>query len=260
MIEPLRKRTRDGRLYKRNDKIEVKLVELASRSRDVLIALCKIRNRDDPNYVPSECLLYFVRASRTDNSDAHFEQLYKILVERVLRKFPTANKAEGNSLSLTNTLIRDKAFGRFVDLVANDRRVYSKKLDYFEIRFDGAVANLRRDAQDQVWRNANRSTSLGDETGELSTEVERAAGSFGLFNESQLDMDDYQSRLDAAIDTLSPEQRRIIEMILKGFPIDSKVPGAVTIAKALNKSEKTIRTYRDKAYAALRAVLTRGEE
>ena len=49
-------------------------------------------------------------------------------------------------------------------------------------------------------------------------------------------------------------------MILQGIPIDSKEAGAVTIAKVLNKSEKTIRTYRDQAYATLRTVLTRGEE
>ena len=140
MIEPLRKRTLEGELYKRDDKIEAKLVELASLSRDDLIARCKVLNRDDPNYVPSECLVYFVRASRADNSDAHFEQLYKILAKRVLRRLPNADE-EGNTLK--DTLIREKAFDRFVDLIESDRRDYSEKLDYFEVRFDGAVANLR---------------------------------------------------------------------------------------------------------------------
>ena len=257
MIEPLRKRTLEGKLYKRDDKIEAKLVELASLSRDDLIVRCKVLNRDDPNYVPSECLVYFVRASRADNSDAHFAQLYKILADRVLRRLPNVD-AGGNTL--TNTLIREKAFDRFVDLIANDRTAYSEKLDYFEIRFDGTVANLRRDARKQVWRDENRSTNLGDETEELSIEIGLALDGFDPFNMPQLDVDDYRSRLDAAIDTLPPEQRRIVEMIRQGIPIDSKEAGAVTIAKVLNKSERTIRTYRDQAYAALRTVLTRGEE
>ena len=257
MIKPLRKRTLEGKLYKRDDKIEAKLIELASLSRDDLIVRCKVLNRDDPNYVPSECLIYFVRASRADNSDAHFEQLYKILTKRVLRRLPNADE-EVNTLK--NTLTREKAFDRFVDLIASDRRDYSEKLDYFEVRFDGAVANLRRDAQKQVWRYENRHTNLDDETGELSIEIELAVDGFDPFNVPQLDVDDYRSRLDAAIDTLPPEQRRIVEMIRQGIPIDSKEAGAVTIAKALNKSERTIRTYRDQAYAALRTVLTRGEE
>lgn len=261
MIEPLRKQTRDGKLYKRVGEIETKLVELALLSRNDLVARCKVRRRDDVNYVPSECLLYFVRASRMDSPNPHFERLYKLLVERVLRGLPNAENADG-TLSLAKSEIREKAFDRFVVLLASDRKCYSEKLDYFEIRFDGALANLRRDAQDKVWRDENRSTSLelDDETGELSPEVERAGRSFDPFKVSELETDDYRSRLDAAIETLPQGQRRIVEMIRQGIPIDSKMAGAMTIAKALKKSERTIRTHRDKAYAALRAVLTRGDE
>ena len=261
MVEPLRKQTLDGKLYKRVEYIEAKLVELALLSSNDLIARCKIRRRDDTKYVPSECLLYFVRVSPMDSSESHAEQLYKLLVERVLRGLPNAENADG-TLSLSKSEIREKAFHRFVVLLARDRKCYSEKLDYFEIRFDGALANLRRDAQEQVWRDENRSTSLeiDDETGELSLEVERAGGSFDSFNVVELDTDDYRSRLNAAIETLPQGQRRIVEMIRQGIPIDSKRAGAMTIAKALKKSEKTIRTHRDKAYAALRDVLTRGDE
>jgi DNA-binding CsgD family transcriptional regulator len=48
---------------------------------------------------------------------------------------------------------------------------------------------------------------------------------------------------------------RVIEMLRQGIPIDSKDVDAVTIAKALGKSEKTIRTYRDKAFAVLRVAM-----
>jgi DNA-directed RNA polymerase specialized sigma24 family protein len=120
---------------------------------------------------------------------------------------------------------------------------------------------LRRDAQEQAWRDENRSTSLefDEETGEPSEEVERAAGSFDWSSDSEIDGADYRFRLDAAIDALPPEQMRIIEMLRKGVPIDSKEADAVTIAKALGKSEKTIRTHRDKAFAAIRAAMS-GEE
>jgi DNA-directed RNA polymerase specialized sigma24 family protein len=45
-------------------------------------------------------------------------------------------------------------------------------------------------------------------------------------------------------------------MLRQGFPIDSKDPQAMTVAKALGKSEKTIRLHRDRAFAALRAALS----
>jgi len=257
LVTSLRKRTLDGKLYARDTKIEAKLAELGGLTRDELVARCSIRRRDDPDYVPSECLVYFVRASRSDYTAAGFERLYKILAERVLRALPREESADGKTVSLTKAIIRDKVFGQFVELLSRDRVEYSEKLDYFEIRFDGALANLRRDAQEQAWRDENRSVSLeyNGETGELAEEVERAAGSFDPFCQSEIDSPDYRSQLDAAIDTLPPEQMRIIEMLRMGIPIDSKDADTVTIAKALGRSEKTIRSYRDKAFAVLRVAM-----
>ena len=262
MVTPLRKKTLDGKRYTRDEKIEARLAELEGLTRDELIVRCGIRKRDDPDYVPSECLVYFVRASRSDNNNVGFECLYKILAERVLRSLPRAESADGKTASMTKTFIRDKVFDRFIELLSQDRKEYSEKLDYFEVRFDGALANLRRDAQKQAWRNENCSVSLeyDEETGELTEEVERAAGSFDPFSQSEIDDPDYRSVLDAAIDTLPPEQMRIIEMLRMGVPIDSKDADAVTIAKVLGKSEKTIRTHRDKAFAALRAAMSGGDQ
>ncbi|WP_419605486.1 RNA polymerase sigma factor [Thiolapillus sp.] len=191
-----------------------------------------------------------------------FERLYKILAERVLRSLPRTESADGKTASMTNTIICDKVFDRFAEMLSRDRVEYSEKLDYFEIRFDGALASLKRDAKKQARRDQNRSVSLeyDDETGELTEEVERAAGSFDPFSQSEIDDPDYRSVLDAAIDTLPPEQMRIIEMLRMGVPIDSKDADAVTIAKVLGKSEKTIRTHRDKAFAALRAVMSGGDQ
>ena len=48
-------------------------------------------------------------------------------------------------------------------------------------------------------------------------------------------------------------------MLRTGIPIDSKEAGQITIAKALGKSEKTIRNQRDKAYALLQGQLLEGD-
>ncbi|MCM8883203.1 MAG: DNA-binding response regulator [Candidatus Thiodiazotropha sp.] len=262
MITPLRKKTLDGKLYTRDEKIEASLTELEGLTRDELVVRCDIRKRDDPDYVPSECLVYFVRASRSDNNNTGFERLYKILAERVLRSLPRAENADGKTASMTKTTIRDTVFGKFIELLSQDRTEYSEKLDFFEVRFDKTLRNLKLDAQKKAWRDENRSVSIeyDEETGELTDEVERAAGNFDPFCQSEIDDPDYRSRLDAAIDTLPPEQMRIIEMLRMGIPIDSKDADAVTIAKVLGKSEKTIRTHRDKAFAALRAAMSGGDQ
>jgi hypothetical protein len=262
IVTPLRKRRLSGELYERDPKIEALIAELVALPRDELIARAEITKRSEPGYVPSECLVYFIRASRRDNNEVWFERLYRILTERVLRSLLRAQSPDGKTESLTRGVVRDKVFGRFVELLSADRAAYVEKVDYFEVRFDGALASLRRDAQEKAWRDENRSLPLeyDEESGELSPEVEAAAGTHDPFAASDFDDPAYRSRLDAAIEALPTEQSRIIHMLRQGFPIDSKEPDVMTIAKALSRSEKTVRTYRDKAFAALRAAMADGDE
>jgi hypothetical protein len=262
VINPLRKRRLSGELYERDPKINALIAELAALPRDALVTRAAITKRSDPAYIPSECLIYFIRASRRDNNEAWFERLYRILTERVLRSLPKAESQDGKTESLTRGIVRDKVFGRFVQLLSADRADYIDKLDYFEVRFDGALASLRRDAQEQAWRDENRSQSLEyeEESGELSEEVETAAGAYDPFATSNFDDPAYRLRLDAAIDALPPEQSRIIHMLRQGFPIDPKDKDVMSIPKALGRSEKTVRTYRDKAFAAIRAAMADGSE
>ncbi|MGY4501228.1 hypothetical protein ACVWYH_005159 [Bradyrhizobium sp. GM24.11] len=262
IVAPLRKRRLNGELYGRDPKIEALIAELAVLPHDELIARAEITKRSDPGYIPSECLVYFIRASRRDNNEAWFERLYRILIGRVLRSLPKAESSDGKTESVTRGVVRDKVFGRFVELLSADRADYVDKLDYFEVRFDSALASLRRDAQEKAWRDENRSQPLeyDEESGELSPEVEAAAGAHDPFAAPDFDDPTYRSRLDAAIEALPIEQSRIVHMLRQGFPIDSKEPDVMTIAKVLGRSEKTVRTYRDKAFAALRVAMADGDE
>lgn len=261
MVTSLRK-TSAGGVYSRTPKIQAKLVELEALSRDELVARARISRREDPGYVPTECLLYFVRAGRTREPDAASEQFYRILLARVLRCLPKAENTDGSGVSLTRSNIREKVLFQFVELLAADRQSYSERLDFFEVRFDGALASLKLDAKRPAWRDEKRSVALelDEETGEPSIEIERAAGSFDPFGAMENASAAYQSRLDAAIEALPTEHKRVIAMLRQGFPIDSKEPGAITISGTLKRSEKTIRTYRDKAFASLRAILSEGDE
>lgn len=113
IVAQLRKRRLSGELYGRDPKIEALIAELAVLPRDELIARAEITKRSDPDYVHSECLVYFVRASRHDNNEVWFERLYRILTERVLRSLPKAESSDGKTESLTRAVVRDKVLGRF---------------------------------------------------------------------------------------------------------------------------------------------------
>jgi hypothetical protein len=185
LIEQLRsRRLVSGELYRRPQPIQLKLEELETLSRDDLMVRARISRKGDPNYVPSECLVSILRARKWDNNEAYFRRLYDLLFARVLKALP---KDDDKSTSLTGERIRDEVVGRFNELLSADRLGYVERLDYFEIRFDGAIARLRSDARERAWKAENRRASLefDEETGEPSTEVERAAGSFDPFTSAK---------------------------------------------------------------------------
>lgn len=262
MAAAFRKQMPDGTPYMRTVAIEAQLRALEQLSRDELLARAQIRSREAEGYVPTECVLYFIRVSRADNSDAWFERLYKVLSARVLRALPSGDAADGHTRSLTAERIRDKVYERFVEMLAGDRQTYDDRLDFFEIRFDMALKRLRQDAQKQAWRDENRTQPIGydDEGGELSPEIEKAAGSVNPLEGLKIDDEAFRLRLDAAIEALPTEQSRTIQMLMLDYQIHSEDPDVLTICKVLGKTPKTIWNYRDRAIKALRKALIEGED
>lgn len=262
MAPALRRQKPDGVLYTRPAAIEAKLRSLEQLPRNEILARCQIRRRADPQYIPSECLVQLVRASRNENSDAWFERLYETLIERVLRALPRAESADSETSSLTRERIRDKVYERFVDMLVGDRQAYDDRLDFFEIRFDMGLKRLRLDAQRQVWRDENRNQPItyDDDTNELSPEIEQAAGSVNPLEGLEFRGEAFRLRLDAAIEALPPEQSRTIQMLMLDYQIHSEDPAVTTICTALGKTPKTIWNYRERAMKALRKALIEGED
>ncbi len=261
MAAELRKTKDDGTLYTRPPDVEASINPLLALPRDELVERCKISDSSNSKYVKSECVLHFLRLTKSDNNDRHFEALFRILRIRVQRTLPALDRfveeGERASVQASAVEIRDAVLFRFQELLCLDRAGYDERLDYFEIRFDGAIANLRRTARRKTWKEENRSQPLSydDETSELSKEVEDALARLHPSAPSKIDDPAYRMRFDAAIDSLPEDQRRVIEMLLQDFQIESKDPTAVTIVKALGCSEKTVRNRRDRAFEALRKAL-----
>ncbi len=255
---PLRKKNPQSQTYLRDKKIEAKIVQLLALESQQVLEVCAIVDTKDLNYVPSECLLYLVRNNKGTASIEHREKLHAMLMERVLRNLPANENYGGEGVFLTDEQIRDSVFGRFAELVAKDESEYDEKLDFFEIKFNMALRRLRLTASEKAWKEENQSVPLENEggNGEISAEVEEACGSVDPFDPAKIDNEYYRSQLPGAINTLPDNQKKIIEMWLNGIPIDSQDPNAVTIAKALGKSEKTIRSHRDQAFQALKEKLT----
>ncbi len=94
-----------------------------------------------------------------------------------------------------------------------------------------------------------------DNSFEISAEVEIAAAEFLGGDSSKLDDPAFRSALNAAIDRLPDDQKRVVGLLLQGFPIDSKEHNVMTIARILKCDERTVRNRRDRACKALKAIL-----
>ena len=254
MARPLQQMKLDGTPYYRREAVEAEIQELATISATELESRSALCPSTSPGFVLPEALVYFVRNLP---AGAHRDKLTEQLLGRVVRRVPRTSDASGHTTSLTRMNIREDVVDHFVDLLLSDRAGYDDRLDYYEVNFNSAIAKDRQDASNRHWTHENRSDELGSDELEVSDRVEAAAGNYDPFDADELDNKDYRLLLDDAIDSLPEFQRRIVEMWRQEIPIESKDPSVASIRKVLGKTEKTIRTHRDKAFASLRLRLER---
>jgi hypothetical protein len=258
MVTPLTKiRKSDGRVYERPVEIECALEHLDLLPRTEILGRLAIRDRTSPDYLPSECLVYLIRNTRTDNNAAYFDVLYGELLRRIVRALPKVEEraADGrDGVSVSREQIRDEVRGRFENWLVEDRANLSDALDIFECRFDFAVARTR----ERAWRRlGSETTRRHPKTVEALTDSLEAGGKEFAGLHSRLSSDPTsRMRLHAMIDNLPDTHRRIIQMLIADFPIDSKKEGEVSIRSVLDCDEKTVRNRRDAFVRDMRALVS----
>ncbi len=261
MPEPLRKKRADGSLYSRPTEVEATIAALQLLPIKEIAERAKIQDPQSSEYVPSECLLYFVRRTREATEIDDFRELFLSLRQRILAATPAIERRSAGApkmaVKAVDVGIQEAVLDAFNEMLCNDRNDYDDRLDYFEIRFNSALARLRLTARRAVLRTDSRieSMSFDQETNAPSAEVEAALAK--LKNPGGEEMPDflYRSRLLAAINALPADEKRVIELILQDFVIHSTDPEVFTISNALGCSEKTVRNRRDRAFLKLRAEL-----
>ncbi len=262
MVNPLTKvRKRDKKTYERPAEIEQAIAALLEKSRAEVRSLLSIRSRKDPDYVPSECLVHLIRATRSDNDQAFFDALYGELLRRIVRVLPKPEErsSEGEeAINAQREQVRDDVRDRFTAWLAADRRESSDTLDIFECRFDYAVAKARDGAWRRLGTDSTRRHSKTVE--ELTESIEAGDAEFATLHGQLFSDPGSRMRLHAMIDRLPDIDRRIIQMLIADFPIDSKIEGEVCIRGVLQCDESTVRNRRDAVIRRMRALVDAGRE
>lgn len=261
MIAPLRKQSDDGATYFRPKEIEDALAALYQLPIAEVARRASIDDPEHPEYVRSECVLHFVRQSKTNGDTKPYQDLFTVLWTRVTSAIPVRLRKVTGLSKLgevdSEEHIQEKVLGKFVELLSLDRLNYDERLDFYEIRFNSAIFSLKSTARRSVWSNESHREPVaydGDGTDlslEMEEALERVRNPNGKTNDDFL----YRLRFLDAISSLPPDQRRVIELLLEEVPIDSEDPEVRTISKILGCVEKTVRNRRDRAYAAIREAL-----
>jgi len=110
-IDPLRKRKTSGELYTRRSPTIVFIKKSLHWSFDDRLDRALIPDRRRSEYVPSEVLVYYLRQTKSGNTDGRFIRLYEILHDRVETACPRANRHVGEKIHEDSRLseIRDSA-------------------------------------------------------------------------------------------------------------------------------------------------------
>ena len=255
MPESLKRMGKDCTPYTRPPEIETWLEKL-----EVVEPMARLRqfegiSRRRAEYVPTEVLVHFLRRAWAAGERAHFEKIFRILLSRVEQSL---NSAISDARMDGAAEIRDEVRGRFLELITKDCNEKPDLMDFLEIRFDKALVAIRTSVLRKMGPSTVKTVPLSrpaDDDSEISEEVETAATEFLGGDPSKLDDPAFRSVLAAAIDGLPADQRRVICLILEGFPIDSKEQGVMTIAQILQCDERTVRNRRNRACKALKAIL-----
>lgn len=252
-LRALTKRRTDGSLYVRRRETTAMLVELADLSREEIAARLAVGKRDAAGYVSNECLLYILRAARSDNNPAWFDKLFSVLDCRVRHNL--SRTVRYGALSDPET-VREEVMGKFYEVLALGLGPEPERLDPYESIFDGALASLRKTMYSRQQRLDRRKADVpaasDDEvkSGELaSPEPEEI---FGL---TPFEFQDFRTAALAAIERLPEPLRETVRLVCRGDQAGSTDPDKMTIAKQLDVDERTVRNRIDRAVKLVRTDL-----
>ena len=255
MVIPLKKTTKEGEPYHRRAEIEDMLNELDGLSPEQLVErLCT------KHPMPFEIFIYYLRHNETGLAAKHLKPIFTTFYSRLevaLRKTLSEDWLD-HAVS-----IREEIAEQVVEMIAKDRNSHEDKMYYWETNFNHAIANLRKDVLKKLGPtretdpliNSEPLTYESDSGEDIRPEVDIAVTDFINPNPSKLDDAAFRLCLMDAINGLPEDERRAVGLLLQGIQIESQDPDVMTIATALDCTDRTVRNRLNRAYKKLRVVL-----
>ena len=255
MVRALRKVKTSGELYHRQPVVEKLLNDWDAFSIEEIVRKCQ----EEGSSIPSEVLIYLLRCRDLGFNPLQFKVLFDNLITRVMQILMSKvsdqvyDRAEG---------IREEILDQLIELIAIDRNESGTKLDYYEVNFNHALESLRVSHLRKVSTVDVRSVPLTVENEgvvDISPEVEEKVKGVIDLQYSEWNDPSFRSIVLRAIDDLPSDQKHVIGLLLQGMPIESSDESVITISRALDCTDRTVRNRRNRAFETLREKLKKEE-
>lgn len=259
MPKPLTNRRRDGQLYRRPPEINIAVDAALALPRASIVGRLMSRSAVSPDYLPSEVLVHLMRETRSDNDQSFFTSLYRELVRRIACGLPQPHTHTVDGKAATDVRlerVRDAVMKRFEDSIVEDRYRPGTDLDIFECRFDYTIEKMREKAWRHHYREASRQHPKTVEMLEIS--IDSGEREFAGLRDKFFADPTSRILLYAEIDSLPDPDRRILQMLVQDFPIESKKLGEISITGTIGCDCKTVWNRRKAFVDRMRAKLDGG--
>ena len=250
-ILPLRARKlEDDSLYERRPMIEQLLHQLLEVEVEEIARRAQVLDQQDPNYLPPEVLVHYLRRSKDDENTGSYERIFMSLRQHLLQRLKVQRRTLSGDRVIEDRFqadVRDRVMDRVMEILCEDQKGYDTRLDYYEVNFNGAVSRARITAKrDLVEKKKTENTQSldarlsSDEAGEVDATIRSLRGVSEDFSDLI-----YRSEVISAINTLPNEEQEVMLMLIEGYKIKE-------IAEKVGCTAKTASARRNRARAKLR--------
>lgn len=250
----LNRKTKNGDPYQRSALVETWIEKLEALQPAERLQHFAIQSRSNPNYLPAEVLVYFLRRAWADGQHAEFKELFYIILRRIERNSFWHFRDYDHDYA---TYIVKEIVSRFSLLISKDCNGQTRSLDFYEIHFNQALSALRTSVLRQIGPATVDTVPLEADLGDgfvISPEVQAAATTLSGASTEIVDSA-FRLKLTAAIRSLPNDQKQVVALFLKGFQFGSKDPELTTIASILQCDERTARNRLGRACKTLKTLL-----
>jgi hypothetical protein len=246
-LDPLVQRNEAGQLYLRSAAVESQIRTALLLSRTELIARSRISERDSPQFLQEECLVYLVRNAYLRNDVDGLNTATEALLRRCMRGIGASFFSLGVAPQDIDDLAADLIQMLITDITSADGRG-----DFYQVRFRPALRGDLLNVFDRYVRRIRHEqhhVSLSDPAHGDSEAGDHEDGTAlqEIISARERVADDVEGRLliAEALEAIRDQKHREAFVLyhLEGWQVEAKDPADPSISGRFRVTPRTVRTW-----------------